>query len=229
MLTAATVGVRGSRVLDLGAGTGAATRLALDMGAAQVIATDIAPNMLLALPFAAGIERVVADVAALPFRSGAFELVTAGCCLGHLAEPIRGLREAFRVGSAIVATAFTAGWTHPAKSVVDETLRDYGFVNPEWYSTLKRNTEPQVDSPEKLRALAVAAGWRRVDVTVQKVATGLLEPGELVEWRWGMAHIAPFVAGMPVQQRIAARAAAERAVGESGELVIPLVILSAQQ
>jgi len=105
-------------------------------------------------------------------------------------------------------------------------MREFGFVTPDWYLTLKRDTEPLVNDPEQLHALAVAAGWSRIEVTVQDVATGLVEPADLVDWRWGMAHLAPFVGSLPAGRRRAARDASESAVVAAGELVVPLAILA---
>ena len=227
MLAACPIDVVGANVLDLGAGTGAATRAALTTGAALVIATDLSGKMLRAGPAHPAARRVVADAYALPFHSAAFDLVMAACCLGHLADPYRGLAEARRVGRSLVATAFAAGWTHPAKSAVDDALRDFGYVTPDWYVALK-STEPLVDDPGRLRKLAATAGWSRIEVTVRDVPTGLIAPPDLVDWRWGMAHLAPFVAKLSAAGRTDARLAAERAVAGSDELVVPLVILAAQ-
>jgi len=96
MVAAAPVEVDGARVLDVGAGTGAATDAALAAGAAQVIATDLSAGMLLSRPARPPVRYVVADACALPFRSRAFDLVTAACCLGHLPDPVCGLAHARR-------------------------------------------------------------------------------------------------------------------------------------
>lgn len=227
MVAASPVEIAGRRILDVGAGTGAASRAALAAGAATVVAADMSAGMLRAGRMTGGHRvPVVADACRLPFRSGSFDLVVAGCCLGHLPNPLSGLREARRVAGGVVASAFANGWTHPAKGAVDAVMRDYGFVTPDWYVRLKRDTEPLVEDPDSLRALAAAAGWSEVRVAVREVPTGLRDPADLVAWRLGMAHLAPFVASLSEEHRAAARRHAELAVTGAEELVMPLVILA---
>jgi len=228
MLRFAPVDIAGKIVLDLGAGTGTATRAALAAGASMVIAVDLSAEMLRTGPPSPDVWPVVADATALPFRTGAFDLVAAACCLGHLADPILGLSQAARVSSALVATAFAADWTHPAKSAVDEAMRGFGFVPPDWYVALKHDTEPLVADPTGFAALAVAAGWQHVEVTAIQVPTGLTAPADLVDWRCGMAHLAPFVATLGPARRAEARRAAELALAGAAELVVPLLILTAR-
>lgn len=228
MLWHSPVQLSGARVLDVGAGTGAASRAALAIGARTVVAADLSAGMLRA-GVLSPVLPVVADACALPFRAESFDLVTAACCLGHLADPVLCLAEARRVARAVLATAFLGGWTHPAKSAIDEVMVRFGYVAPDWYRRLKAVTEPLVDDPDRFRALAVAAGWGSAAVTVRHVPTGLAEPAELVDWRWGMAHLAPFVANLDPDERSAARRSAESAVVGAGELVMPLLILAARR
>jgi malonyl-CoA O-methyltransferase len=73
-------------VLDLGAGTGHATRaLKRRFARAQVVAVDIAPGMLerarLQSRWLRRFERVRADAYALPFATGAFDLVYSNLML----------------------------------------------------------------------------------------------------------------------------------------------------
>jgi len=61
-------------IIDVGAGTGAATRhLQQRYPRAQIIAIDLSPPMLSWLPD--GIARVIGDVSALPIASGSVDLV----------------------------------------------------------------------------------------------------------------------------------------------------------
>ena len=227
MLARSPVPPAGARVLDLGAGAGACTRAALAAGAGSVVATDLSAAMVRALT-PAQVPRVAADAAALSFADGAFDLVTAACVLGHLPDPVRALREAGRVAPALVASAFLIGWTHPAKSAVDDAMRAFGYAPPTWYARMKSTTEPLVDDPDRLRGLAIAAGWAEPVVDVVHVRSGLRTPGELAAWRLGMAHLAPFLASLAPGDRVDAQRAAERAVVGLDEPVIPLVVLSAR-
>ncbi len=230
MLALSPAPVPGSRVLDLGAGTGVVGRAALAAGARSVLAVDLSSAMLRAARPARDGRRaapIVADCVALPVRSRSMDLVLAGCCLGHLPDPAAGLREARRAGRALVATAFPAGWTHPAKAAVDESLAAHGYEAPAWHRRLKLETEPLVDDPGALLALAVDAGWTGVDVAVREVVTGLRSPAELAAWRLGMAHVAPWLAGLDPPRRDAVVRDAREAVRGAPELVVPLMVLTA--
>ena len=104
LVASANVPLTGSRVLDLGAGTGAAGRAAQAAGARQVVAVDLAVGMLRRC--LAPLHPLAADAAALPFRDDSFDLVVAAFCLSHLGSIAAGLGEARRVGRAIAASAF---------------------------------------------------------------------------------------------------------------------------
>jgi SAM-dependent methyltransferase len=229
LLTAAPLPMAGARVLDLGAGTGVAGRAAIAAGARQVVAVDIAEDMLRSgLGATAGVVLpVVADATHLPFTAQAFDIVCAAFCLGHLPDPVAALKEARRVGRSIVASAFAAGWTHPAKAAVDDALGEFGYSAPAWHVALKDHLEPQVGDPQRLALAATAAGYSRVDVSVVSVPSGLNTPAELVRWRLGMAHLAPFVQGLAPADLERATLAAEAALVGAPPPVVPMVVLAA--
>jgi SAM-dependent methyltransferase len=225
LVEAAPVPLDGARVLDLGAGTGVAGRAALAGGAGLVVAVDIAVRML--RRSGASMRPVLADACALPFTADSFDLVVAAFSLGHVADPLRALRETRRVGRALLVSAFEAGWSHPAKVAVEEALAPFGFRPPAWYVALKRDTEPWVDDPGNLGALARTAGYADVSVRTVLVATGLETAAQLAGWRLGMAHVAPFVMWLRPSERAAAQRAAESALAGSPPLVVAMVVLSA--
>ena len=225
LVAASPIRLSGARVLDLGAGTGVAGQAARAAGAADVVAVDVAEAMLRT---ARGSARpVLADAVALPFRDASFGLVIAACCLGHLPDPVAALRETRRVATAVVASAFEAGWTHPAKAAVDDALCRYGFRAPAWHAALKDETEPLVDDPGRLAALAAAAGYRDVHVETIRVAAAD-DPARLAAWRLGMAHVAPFLQALSPAQRADVRKAAEAALVGAPPLVVPLLVLAAR-
>jgi SAM-dependent methyltransferase len=224
LLDRAPAGLEGRRVLDVGAGTGIASRVALSRGAASAVAADLAPGMLrLREP---GILAVVADAQALPFAADAFDLVVAAFSLGHLPDPVRGLREARRVAPVVLASAFDPSWAHPAKAAVDAAMAEFGFRSPDWYAELKGH-EGRVEDPDGLARLAADAGWSTVDVARVDVETLVSDPAAMVDWRWGMAHLAPFVATLVPDVRARARAAAEAAVVGLPPVVVPMLALRA--
>ena len=215
-------------MLDLGAGTGVAGRAAIAAGARRVVAVDTAEGMLRAAGESGGrVLPVVADATHLPFADQTFEIVCAAFCLGHLPDPVVGLREARRVGRSVVASAFAAGWTHPAKAVVDDALAEFGYTAPGWHAALKDHLEPQVGDPQRLALAATAAGYPRVDVTVVSVPTGLDTPAELVRWRLGMAHLAPFVQTLAPADRERVRLAAEAGLAGAPALTVSMLVLAA--
>lgn len=226
LVAASPVALPGARVLDLGAGTGVASRAARSAGAARVVGVDVAAQML--RRGRSVFDAVLADAAALPFGAGSFDLVVAACCLGHLPDPAGALRETRRVAAAILASAFEIGWTHPAKTAVEAALSPLGYRPPPWYVSFKRDVEPQVGEATRLRSLAEDAGYRNVEVRTVQVATGVDTPAGLVAWRLGMAHLAPFLGSLTPDQRTQARRAAEDALIGAPPLVVPLVVLAAR-
>ena len=226
LLASAGLPLADRRVLDLGAGTGMAGRAALAAGARAVVSVDLAPAML--RECSARAHPLAADAQALPFRDGSFDLVVASFSLGHLPSLGAGLREARRVGRGLAASSFAPGWTHPAKSAVDATLRSLGYRPPAWYETFKRDTEPQAGDPAVVARLAAAADFTQVRLRTIPVATGLSSPGELASWRLGMAHVAPFVRSLDPPRRAELQRAAESAVTGTGPLIVSMLVLSAR-
>ncbi|MEU9669914.1 class I SAM-dependent methyltransferase [Streptomyces bobili] len=99
----AALGLReGDRVLDAGCGTGRALPPLRDaVGASGVVlGADLTPAMLEAA-VRAGRDRdgrlLLADVAALPLRTGSLDAVFAAGLVAHLPDPARNLRELARV------------------------------------------------------------------------------------------------------------------------------------
>ncbi|AWT47461.1 MULTISPECIES: class I SAM-dependent methyltransferase [Streptomyces] len=99
----AELGLReGDRVLDAGCGTGRGLPpLRAAVGASGVVVgADLTPAMLEAA-VRAGRDRdgrlLLADVAALPVRSGALDAVFAAGLIAHLPRPAENLRELARV------------------------------------------------------------------------------------------------------------------------------------
>jgi SAM-dependent methyltransferase len=85
------------RLLDVGAGPGTITAdLATIVG--EVVATEIDEDAAaITRAGAPGVEVHVADVHALPFDDGEFDVVHAHQVLQHVADPVQALREMARV------------------------------------------------------------------------------------------------------------------------------------
>ncbi len=86
------------RVLEVGVGTG--VNLPLYPSGATVVAIDLSAPMLRRArrrPARARVRAVQADIHHLPFRDGAFEVVTGSLVFCSVAEPERALGEVYRV------------------------------------------------------------------------------------------------------------------------------------
>ena len=96
LLDAAGVG-RGTRVLDLGTGTGATAAVAASRGA-RPVGVDLAEGMVeAARRLHPELEFVQGDAEALPFPDCGFDAAVAGFVLNHLPDPERAAAELHRV------------------------------------------------------------------------------------------------------------------------------------
>jgi SAM-dependent methyltransferase len=218
----------GRLVLDVGAGTGA-LGAALRRRGAAVVELDAARGML-AYDRARRPPGVVADATTLPFRPLSFRHVVAGCCLSHVDDPVAAVRAMIAVlrpsGSA-VASAFPAAWVDPTKAAVESVLGQFGWTAPDWYPRLREGPGAAlVGSAAGLQELARRAG-ARADVGEVVVAVRFTGAEQVIAWRFGMAHVAPFVGTLPAAERSRLTSAAVDALA-AGPVVIevPLLLLT---
>jgi SAM-dependent methyltransferase len=184
----------GASVLDAGAGTGAASKAALQRGA-RVVASDLSAAML-RYHHEHRPPGAAADSRALPFRAAAFDVVVLAFSLSHIDPPVVGLREAARVtraGGAVVVSVFGPADKHPAKDVVQDALDRRGWTPPGWYVDMKARVEPVVADPVSLLGLADAAGLDAARAELIDVDLGCRTARQLVRWRLGMAQVAEFL------------------------------------
>jgi SAM-dependent methyltransferase len=222
------VPLAGARVLDVGAGTGAATRAARAAGAAAVVAVDAAFGML-AHDAATRPPAAVGDVLALPFVASAFDATVAAFSLNHLSAPARGLREMARVtrtGGAVLAATYAEDDAHPVKEAVAAALAARGWSPEPWYRSLAAATLPLLASPAGFGA-AAAEGGLTATVEAVRVPFPNLEAADLVAWRLGLAQHAPFVAGLSQEQRSAVVSDAIDRLGDPPPLVRSVLVLTA--
>ncbi len=213
---------RGGEALDLGAGTGAATRALLAAGAKRVVAVDAAYGML-AHDAPGRPPAVVGDALALPFAGAAFDVTVAAFSLNHLTDPAAGLREAARVtrpGGGLVASAYAADDDHPVKAAVEAALTARGWEPEPWYRRLREEAAPKLATVAAAQDAARAAELD-ADVENRRVPFPGLRTTELVAWRLGLAQHAPFVEQLPTDEERAA--VAEEAIARLGDDWPPLV------
>jgi SAM-dependent methyltransferase len=220
---------RGLLVLDVGAGTGAATRRLVAAGATAV-PMDGAAGMLAVARDRCGCRPVAADAMALPVRTGAADAVVMAFLLNHLPQPALALAEAARVvrpGGWVLASTWARENDHPVKHLVEAALTARGWTPPPWYVELKQQTSLLTDTAARLSAAARRAGLvaveaARVDVPVP------LPPADLVGWRLGMPSSAPFVAALPEVDRTALYAELDQATAGLPPMVCGTVMLVAR-
>jgi len=220
------VALAGARVLDLGAGTGAAGRAARRRGA-DVVAVDCAVGMLVGSPQPQP-PAVAGDAVALPFGPASFDVVVAAFSLNHLTDPVAGLREAARVlrpGGGLVMATYAADDAHPAREATAAAATARGWAPPPWSAELRTEATPRLATVEQARAAAGAAGFIDILATSERVAFPDLGVDDLVRWRMGMAELAPFVAGMAPSDRRALAADAAARLRGAPMLVRSLVVL----
>ncbi|MEZ7003663.1 class I SAM-dependent methyltransferase [Streptomyces sp. AD55] len=139
----------GDHVLDAGCGTGRAlASLRAAVGPSGVVAgVDLTPAMLQAA-VRAGRERdgalLLADVATLPLRTGAFDAVFAAGLVAHLPDPPATLRELARV----VRPGGVLALFHPIGRAALAARQG------------RRLTSADLRAEHNLRPLLAGSGWR---------------------------------------------------------------------
>jgi SAM-dependent methyltransferase len=188
----------GSTVLDLGCGTGLATRAAKAVGA-RVVGADLALGMVLEDRDRRS-PATVGDAVRLPFRCGAFDVVLAAFSLNHLRQPDAGVAEAARVGRVLLASTYAVDDDHPVKRAVEIALADFGWTRPAWYKAVQESMAAW-GTVDEATGVIVRGGMQPIEVKKVDVAFPELRPVDMVAWRMGMAQSAPFVGSLPPEMR----------------------------
>ncbi|MEU2248191.1 class I SAM-dependent methyltransferase [Streptomyces sp. NPDC019224] len=162
LLDAAGVGA-GTRLLDVGCGSGNVTVAALARGAV-VRAVDAEPGMVEATRRAApGAEVRAGALPQLPYAEREFDAVVANFVLNHVGRPLDALVELRRVtrpGGTIAVTVWQLPGA-PGQALVGRAAQAAGLTRPDWLATVdEEHNFPR--TKEGLAALLTAAGLKDV-------------------------------------------------------------------
>lgn len=195
------------RVAELGCGPGLVlSELARLAPQARVLGADLTEEMLRMVP--ARFDRVVADVQALPFRSGVLDAVVMPFVLFHLPDlplALSEVRRTLAAGGAFGAVTWAGHDPHPAYDVWVRVIDDHGA--PPDPSPQMPSNETTSD-PDNLRIALQAAGFEEVSITVERfrhqpTAREFLEHSKMI------GAMARRIEQLPADRRTACLAAAE--------------------
>ncbi|WP_411082506.1 class I SAM-dependent methyltransferase [Streptomyces sp. cmx-18-6] len=159
LLDAAGVGP-GSRVLDVGCGSGTVSAAAVARGAAAY-AADAEPGMVEATRRAVpGVDARLAQLPELPYPDDQFDAVLGNFVLNHVGRPLPALKELRRVtrpGGRVAVTVWCSPGA-PGQALIGRAAQAAGLTRPDWLPALA----PEHDfprTPQGLAALLDAAGF----------------------------------------------------------------------
>jgi SAM-dependent methyltransferase len=143
---------RGARALDAGCGRSAFTAYLARRGL-RVYGVDLlAPPLARLRPY--GVDVTLGDLAALPYRDGAFDHVLCISVLEHTADPLRCFDELWRVtreGGTLTVTGDYAPWGLPPRTAAAGRVMDHAL--------LRRLVGPQAMVPPETSALLEGLGY----------------------------------------------------------------------
>jgi SAM-dependent methyltransferase len=211
------------RCLDVGAGTGVASRVLAGRGG-DVFAVDLSLPML-AWQSADRPPAAVGDVERLPFADASFDLAVAAFCLNHLGAVEPALHELTRVlrpGGRLVASTWHVA-SDPVKQTAEAVLRSFGWAPPSWYADLQA-VRHATGEPDRLAASAAGCGLR-ASCSSREVRLAL-SGAVLAGWRLHMPHTTAWFATLDHQQRAEVSAAMAEAL-DGQPWAVRMVVLDA--
>jgi len=150
------------RLLDVGCGTGWASRMAADV-ADSVVGVDLSPRMLTEarglLAAVGGVTFAIADAEDLPFADGTFSAVLCTNAFHHYPHPDRAIREMTRVllpgGRLVLGDACSDRW--PAR-MADSFLRRFEPGHVRLYRSAELGSFVQAADVHKVEMRRISEG-----------------------------------------------------------------------
>lgn len=142
----------GSKLLDLGTGTGDLARAALQhTPSSEITAADFTLEMMTAGNRWTGIQRCTADALNLPFENNAFDVIISGFLMRNVSSVAKALGEQYRVlkpGSRIIIL----DTTRPRPNILSPLIRIYlSYVIPFLGNLITSEKEAYTYLPESTR------------------------------------------------------------------------------
>ena len=220
------ISLQGAVVLDVGAGTGVAEAPLRAAGVTRIVAVDLSHDMLM-WQRAARPPAIVCNVMRLPVRAARCDVAVASFVLNHLTDPVSALVELGRVlrpGGAILATVYANSSQSANRDIIDGIAREHGWMPPEWYRHLKSAAAPLLGSCTAMSDAAVGATLTDVTVDEEPVDVHVAEPEALVDYRFGQAPFADWLANLAAHDRVSIRAEAAAAIADTMVAYRPRVV-----
>ena len=188
----------GERVLDIGCGTGVATkRMSEESGIpGAVVGIDIVPAMLARARASDSTGTVYARMAAesLAFADSSIDVITYGQTLPYLYEPKESLHEAYRVlaeGGRCIVSCRQRSLSTPAQELFFALLREEEQRHPVIPPRLSAD-RAALGEPRVLTTILREAGFRQISTShlvTGITATGAEEWCSIMEWLGPYPHL----------------------------------------
>jgi ubiquinone/menaquinone biosynthesis C-methylase UbiE len=208
------------RMLDLATGTGAVACAGAHRGA-SVVGIDVSPGMLetarrISPP---RVLFCLANAAALPLGSNAFDVVTCGFSLSHFVDTAPVLAEVRRIlrsGGRFVASCWGPNATNPAFDVVQEMLRRHGPTEIQFFKALldESTWAYAADGSRELREV----GFEVVRVVRASLSGRYDSPEAALEWTFAWPSYGETFDRLAPSIQAAVRAEAVAAIDAAGDL-----------
>lgn len=216
----------GTRLLDVGTGTGVVAAAARQLGA-SVVGIDFSDSMLAEARRAVPeVDFRTASAEALPFDDGSFDAVVANVVLHHLGRPAAALEEAHRVlepGGRITCTVWAGMETLAAFGVFFAAVEEHAGG-----AELPHGPLFGVADESTLSSLFTDAGF--ADVTIETVDTTWrmpsVEPLLSAFGAWAQLDAFPPDIRRSIEASVRS-AAAEYATGDGLAIPNPMLLISA--